>query len=169
MIQPGGQNMNLCDEFLCSGTLRKHLKNGKTPLTHHKAFKVSTSEPESTIIISHFSLCRLKVFKEVRRSEHLSLSLSGPPGQCFGHCLHCCSWARSQLGDESRHRRAPLLLSERTATWRMHHGTLNGVSTRILNPGQLSDWVRLSPHRSCVIPSVINVPASAEGPEDECG
>lgn len=55
---------------------------------------------------------------------------SGPPGQRSGRGLNRCSRAGSQPGDESRHRRAPLLLSERGASRRVHHGTVNRVGIK---------------------------------------
>lgn len=70
--------------------------------------------------------------------EPVSLSLSGSPGQCFGRGLHCRSWARSQSGNEPRHRRATLLLSEWAPAGRMHHGALNWVSTRTREQVSLS-------------------------------
>ena len=64
-------------------------------------------------------------------SESASVLLlsSGPPGQCSGRGLHHRPRARTQPGHETRHGRAQLLLPERAAPGRMHHGAVHRVSS----------------------------------------
>lgn len=60
-------------------------------------------------------------------SRPTPVCLSGPPGQRSGRGLHRRSRARSQPGNESRHGRTPLLLSERATAWGLYHGAVHRV------------------------------------------
>lgn len=79
-------------------------------------------------------------------SRPTPVCLPGPPGQRAGRGLHHRSRARSQPGNESRHGRTPLLLSERATAGGLHHGAVHrvgaaGAATATQSCRKYSDWL----------------------------